>query len=85
MTIRTFFQNPEERVYHFKGKVLCDSIFENGYSLIYKDGGHVILDKSFNEIKIEPMNYPTDGVYELIHKNGTTVDHVDWGKSRRRQ
>ena len=75
------FSKSGECVYHFKGKVLCDSIFENGYSLIYKDGGHVILDKSFNEIKIEPMNYPTDGVYELIHKNGTTVYYVDWEKA----
>ena len=74
------FSESGECVYRFNGRVY-GSIFENGYSLIYKDGRGYILDTDFNEARIEPLDYPTDGVYELISENGTIVFYKEWEKS----
>lgn len=71
------FSESGECVYHFNGRVY-GSIFENGYSLIYKDRRDYILDTAFNETRIEPLDYPTDGVYELISENGTIVFYKEW-------
>lgn len=85
--ITYIFSKSGECVYQFDGYVYGldpgsgKSIFENGYSLISKNGRVYILDKDFNETEIESFDYPTDGVYEIISQNGTIVFYKEWEKA----